>query len=135
MFSSGDERFYDSGGSVDKQSVRSGAGLRVLAAIIVAVVIVGWGAPVAQAKNRLPFVNQPLVPASTAPGGPGFSLTVNGTGFISGAVVRWNGSARATAFVNSSQLTVSILATDIASPSTATVTVVNPAPGGGASNA
>ena len=60
---------------------------------------------------------------------------MNGTGFVSGSVVNWNGSARATTFVSNSQLTVSILVSDIAIASTASVTVVNPSPGGGESNA
>src|SRR5439155_23111954 len=85
--------------------------------------------------NPVPLINQPLVPDATAPGGPGFTLTVNGTGFVSGALVNWNGSPRATTFVSDSQLTASILASDIAIASTASVTVVNPSPGGGESNA
>ncbi|PYV15246.1 MAG: hypothetical protein DMG21_15605 [Acidobacteria bacterium] len=36
-------------------------------------------------SNPVPFVNQPLVPSAVAPGGPDFTLTVNGTGFVSGA--------------------------------------------------
>ncbi len=40
--------------------------------------------------NPVPLVNQPLVPTTAAPGGPAFTLTVNGTGFVSGAVVNWN---------------------------------------------
>src|SRR5439155_23776146 len=70
----------------------------------------------------------------TVPGGPDFTLTVNGTGFVSGASVNWNGSARATTFVSTSQLTTTILASDIAIASTASVTVVNPSQGGGTSN-
>jgi hypothetical protein len=85
-------------------------------------------------SNPVPFVNQPLVPATVAPGSPTFTLTVNGTGFVSGSVVNWNASARATTFVNSSQLTAAILATDVAVAETGTVTVTSPAPGGGASN-
>src|SRR5207244_12940343 len=84
--------------------------------------------------NPVPFINQPLVPDAIAPGGPGFTLTVNGTGFVPGAVVNWNGSARATAFVSNSQLTVSILVSDSAIASTASVTVVNPSAGVGTSN-
>jgi hypothetical protein len=76
--------------------------------------------------NPVPFVNQPLVPAAAVPGGPAFTLTVNGTGFVSGAVVNWNGSARTTTFVSSSQLTASILVSDIALAGTANVTVTNP---------
>ena len=37
-------------------------------------------------NNPVPFVNQPLVPSAVAPGGPDFTLTVNGTGFVSGAI-------------------------------------------------
>jgi hypothetical protein len=87
-----------------------------------------------QAANPVPLINQPLVPDATAPGGAGFTLTVNGTGFVSGSVVNWNGGARATTFVSSSELTAAILASDIGKPTTASVTVVSPSPGGGASN-
>src|SRR5580698_1013191 len=86
------------------------------------------------AQNPTPFVNQPLIPASVAPGGAGFTLTINGTGFVSGSAVNWNGSPRTTAFISSSQVTASILSSDIATATTASVTVVSPAPGGGASN-
>jgi len=82
----------------------------------------------------VPLVNQPLIPDSASPGGSGFTLTVNGTGFVSGSVVEWNGNPRTTSFVSGSQLTASILAADIAIAGTATVTVSNPGPGGGVSN-
>lgn len=85
------------------------------------------------AQNAIPTVNQPLVPTATAPGGAAFTLTVNGTGFATGATVNWNGSARSTTVVSSSQVTAAILATDIATASTASITVTNPAPGGGTS--
>jgi hypothetical protein len=84
--------------------------------------------------NAVPFVSQPLVPTAVAPGSAGFTLTVNGSGFVSGSVVKWNGSSRTTSFVNSSQLTASILATDVSVAGTASVTVSSPAPGGGVSN-
>jgi hypothetical protein len=45
------------------------------------------------AQNPVPLINQPLVPDAVAPGGAEFTLTVNGTGFVSGSVVNWNGSA------------------------------------------
>jgi VCBS repeat protein/IPT/TIG domain-containing protein len=91
-------------------------------------------ATLANAANAVPFVNQPLVPASVAPGGSGFTLTVNGTGFVSGSTVNWNGSPRTTTFISSSQVTAAILSSDIATATTASVTVVSPAPGGGRSN-
>jgi hypothetical protein len=33
------------------------------------------------ARNTIPFIDQPLVPASAQPGGQEFLLTVNGAGF------------------------------------------------------
>jgi FG-GAP-like repeat len=100
------------------------------------VVFALWGvfSPVALAQNPVPFINLPLVPDATAPGGPPFTLTVNGTGFVSGSVVNWNGSALVTQFINASQLKATVPAADIAVASTAEVTVVNPAPRGGTSN-
>jgi len=89
----------------------------------------------AVAQNPEPLLNQPLAPDTVAPGSAAFKLTVNGTGFVSGSVVNWNGTSRATTFVSSSQLTASILASDVATAKTATVTVVSPSPGGGTSNA
>jgi uncharacterized protein (TIGR03437 family) len=76
-----------------------------------------------------------LSPSSAAAGGPAFTLTVTGNNFINGAVVRWSGADRATSFVSATQLTASITAADIAAAATVSVTVFNPAPGGGASNA
>jgi len=86
------------------------------------------------AENPVPLIYQPLSPDAVVPGGLAFKLTVNGTGFVSGSTVKWNGSARATNFVSDSKLTATVLATDIVSFNTASVTVVNPSPGGGASN-
>lgn len=80
----------------------------------------------AHAANPVPFVAQPLVPTSVAPGGPSFTLTVNGTGFVSSSVVNWNGSPRSTTFVSTSQLKASIPSTDIANPGTAIVIVISP---------
>ncbi len=84
--------------------------------------------------NPVPLINQPLVPAAASPGGPGFTLTVNGTGFVPGSVVNWNGGVRTTTFVSAGQLTATIFASDIATAGTASVTVRNPSPGGGISN-
>jgi hypothetical protein len=59
---------------------------------------------------------------------------LNGTGFVSDSVVNWNSVALATTFVNSSQLTALVPASDIATAGTASVTVASPGPGGGTSN-
>ncbi|QQS47372.1 MAG: hypothetical protein IPM66_01530 [Acidobacteriota bacterium] len=84
--------------------------------------------------NPVPVLTS-LSPNSTIQNGPPFSLTVNGTGFVEGAVVKWNGQDRTTTFVSSTQLIGTIAAADIAAAGTVQVTVFNPAPGGGASNA
>ena len=104
-----------------------------LTAALIATAVVVMGAS-AMAQNAVPVINQPVVPGQKVPGSAAFTLTVNGTGFVSGATVYWNGSARTTSFVSSSQVTASINSTDVATASTASVTVGNPAPGGGISN-
>jgi probable HAF family extracellular repeat protein len=86
------------------------------------------------AINPVPHIHQALFPDSSAPGSAGFTLTVEGTGFVQGAVVNWNGSSRSTSFQNSERLTTTINASDVAAAGTALVTVVNPTPGGGTSN-
>jgi hypothetical protein len=77
----------------------------------------------ALAANPVPFVNQPLLPATVAPGSGAFTLTVNGTGFVSTSVVKWNGSARNTTFVSSSELQAAISASDVATAGSAAITV------------
>jgi hypothetical protein len=86
------------------------------------------------ATNPVPALTT-LVPNSSTAGGAAFTLTVNGSNFVTSSVVRWNGAARTTTFVSSAQLTAAIPASDIATAGTAPVTVFNPAPGGGTSNA
>jgi hypothetical protein len=84
--------------------------------------------------NPVPFVSQPLVPATVKPGSGAFSLVVNGTGFTSSSIVNWNGTTRVTEFISSSSLKALINAADVAKPGTASVTVTTPGPGGGTSN-
>jgi VCBS repeat-containing protein len=75
-----------------------------------------------------------LDPQFIIAGSPAFLLRVIGSNFMSGLVVRWNGLDRVTAFVSPTELRASIPAADIVAGGTASVTVVNPAPGGGTSN-
>ncbi|MCS6881536.1 MAG: IPT/TIG domain-containing protein [Chloroflexaceae bacterium] len=86
------------------------------------------------ASNPVPAITS-LSPATVTAGGPAFTLTVTGSNFVNGAVVRWNGADRPTTFVSATQLTAQIPASDIAAAGTASITVVNPAPGGGVSGA
>ncbi|MBI2419219.1 MAG: hypothetical protein HYV28_15225 [Ignavibacteriales bacterium] len=93
-------------------------------------------------SNGLSFtVNNPspaidsITPSSAAAGGWAFTLIVNGSNFVPGSVVRWNGSARSTSFINSTRIDAEILAADIAAGGTASVRVYNGVPGGGTSSA
>jgi 6-phosphogluconolactonase (cycloisomerase 2 family) len=91
--------------------------------------------PPATCTNPVPLIGQPLVPDATPPGGSGFNLTLNGTGFVTNSIVKWNGVALPTTVVNDNQVTAMVPARDITVAGTASVTVTNPAPGGGTSNA
>jgi pimeloyl-ACP methyl ester carboxylesterase len=83
--------------------------------------------------NPVPVATS-LDPAAATAGGSDFQLNVYGTGFVSGSFVKWNGNRRATTYVSPTQVTAAIGAGDIAASGSATVKVVNPAPGGGPSN-
>ncbi len=84
-------------------------------------------------NNPLPSMSD-ITPDCKTTGGIAFTLTVNGSNFISSSVVRVNGANRITTFINSSQLQASILAADISSAGIKLVDVQNPAPGGGTSS-
>ena len=86
------------------------------------------------AANPIPFLNQPLTPSAVPPGSAALTLHLNGTGFVSGATVNFNGAPLATTFVDSAHLNAAVPATNLATAGTAFVTVVNPQPGGGSSN-
>lgn len=84
--------------------------------------------------NPVPSIST-ISPSSVVAGSGSFTLTVNGSNFVSGSVVQLNSSGRATTFVSPNQLTAIINSSDVASPTTYNVTVFNPGPGGGTSNA
>jgi hypothetical protein len=88
---------------------------------------------VAAQGNAVPFVNQPVMPTAVSPRSPGFVISVSGTGFVSGAVVQFNGVPLATTFVDSGHLTANVTAANVATAETAVITVANPSPGGGLS--
>lgn len=79
----------------------------------------------ALAQNPVPSISTPLFPETLAPGGPSFVLTVRGTGFVPSSVVQWNGTALPTTFDSSNQVKANVPSANIASPSTAWITVSN----------
>ena len=85
------------------------------------------------ASNPVPTISS-LSPASAAAGATAQTLTINGTNFVSTSTVTYNAAAHAATFVNSTQLTIQLSASDQAAAGTYAVVVTNPAPGGGTSN-
>lgn len=81
-------------------------------------------------NNALPVITG-ISPASVIVGSSAFTLTVNGTGFVGGSIIRFNNADHTTTFVSSTQLTTQIAAADVAATGTANITVFTPTPGGG----
>jgi hypothetical protein len=75
--------------------------------------------------NTQPVVTS-ISPTSATAGGPLFTLTVNGSGFVQGSQVTFNLNNVSTTFVNSIQLTASIPAHAIAIAGNPYVIVTNP---------
>ena len=99
----------------------------------------GGGTTAGQTFTIIPVTNPVPVLSGISPdeaseGGEAFTLTVTGSGLIPTSKVRWNGADRPTTYVSSTKVTASIPASDIATSGTRTVTVFNPAPGGGTSS-
>jgi hypothetical protein len=102
----------------------------------------GGGATSAQtftvnlAANPVPAISS-ISPLSKSVNSAAFTLTVNGSNFIAGSVVRVNGSDRATTFVSANQLTAQVLAGDLLAAGSLSITVNNPAnaTGGGGNSA
>ena len=65
----------------------------------------------------------------------GYTLTVNGSGFVRSSVVQVDGKSYPTTFVSPTQLKAQVSSSDLLSLGQHNVTVVNPSPGGGTSNA
>jgi hypothetical protein len=82
-----------------------------------------------------PTIFNPTQPDSARVGSPKLTLLVHGAGFISSSKVYWNGSALHTTVLSSSQLQAVVPARYLAAPTAAHITVINPPPIGGSSNA
>ena len=128
--------------------------IAVALTIAAALGVCGCGGGTSQSVNNQPVNSQPPPPTggpnpvptiqilfpSCAPAGEPVQLEVvgpyPGSNFVTGSVVRWNGSNRPTTSNGSiNGLIAQISASDVAAAGTATVTVFNPPPGGGSSNA
>jgi hypothetical protein len=72
-----------------------------------------------------------LSPSSATSGGAAFTLSVNGSNFVAGSIIKWGSTPLTTLFSSSAKLTAAVSTTLIASAAAPSVTVVNP--GGAAS--
>jgi hypothetical protein len=113
-----------------------------IASVGTAKVSVTTPVPGGGSSNSLPFVVTAPKPApsltsinptTVAAGGGAVTLTATGTNFAGTSVLRVNGSNRATTVVSATQLTTTILASDLAAAGALSISVLTPAPGGGTS--
>ena len=74
-------------------------------------------------------------PSCVAAGSLEQPVTVVGSGFLPGSVANWNGFGRTTSYIGGGALAMNLTTGDRAAVGTGVITVVNPSPGGGTSNA
>lgn len=67
-----------------------------------------------------------ISPSTITAGSSSFTLTATGTSFMNNSTINWNGSALSTTYVNSTSLTATIPAANVATAGTASVTVNTP---------
>lgn len=91
------------------------------------------GVPLAGASGQ-PVISS-IVPASANSGIGPFTIAVTGSNFGPNSKARWNGQIRGTAFFDATHLQVAIPPEDVAAVGRASITVFNPDPGTGTSNA
>jgi len=84
-------------------------------------------------NNPQPVIDG-LSPNSAEIGDGDQTIMINGTNFINGATVIWNGDPHLTTFVSDTVLRIQITATELADISSAPVVVLNPEPSVGPSN-
>jgi outer membrane protein assembly factor BamB len=66
-----------------------------------------------------------ISPTTVTAGGPGFTLTALGSGFLSSSVLQWNGSGLVTTVVSPTEITAQVPAADVAATGSAQITVAN----------
>jgi sugar lactone lactonase YvrE len=89
--------------------------------------VLAYDVPTAHAA---PTLTAPA-PTTVAAGSPPFALTVTGSNFVAGSMVRVGGSDRPTTWLSSTRLVATLTAADAAAGGPLAITVFTPAPGGG----
>ena len=75
-----------------------------------------------------------ISPNSVNAGSESITVTITGAGFVPNSLAEKNNSYRSTGYTDSNNLTMTLNASDLATPGSYLITVSNPAPGGGTSN-
>jgi len=94
----------------------------------------GGGGGGSGGNNPVPVILVVDPPAAVTDG-PDYYESVFGSSFVPSSTVQWDGTSLQTTFVNSTQLAAVVPNSARRSSGTAALTVVNPTPGGGTSNA
>ena len=107
-------------------SIRDWSIAMVTAVMLSAILISACGGYKAPSMNMStpggPMIAE-LVPNSATSGSPGFTLTINGSGFGTDAVIFWNSSMTSTMYVTGNQLIAAIPAADLGMKGTVSVYV------------
>jgi hypothetical protein len=95
----------------------------------------GSGTPVnLQVTNPSPTITS-VAPNVVLAGAASQAIVVTGTGFVPSTQIQVNGTARTTTFTNSTQVSVTLSASDLSAAGTLSLTALNSTPGGGTSTA
>jgi len=86
------------------------------------------------ADNPVPVLTS-ISPTTKNVGDNAFTLTLNGSSFVPNSIAKFNGTSLTTTFVNSSQITAQVSASNLINPASVNITVFSPAPAGGTSSA
>jgi hypothetical protein len=85
-------------------------------------------------NNPTPAISS-VSPTGVLAGSSDTPLDIVGSGFVSSSVVAWNGTALTTTFVSATDLKATVPAADLTGSSADQISVQNPVPGGGSSQA
>src|SRR5580704_13706522 len=99
--------------------------------LIVALIVCGLASACSQYNTNLSIQTSSSVltfvsPSTATVGSQGFTITANGNGFTTGALILWNGTALTTTLVSANQLTAPVPASDLTTAGTVNVSVQIP---------
>src|SRR5579863_7786782 len=84
--------------------------------------------------NPAPTISS-IAPSFATAGSGDTQVKISGSGFITSSTAQWNGTAISSTLVSGTELMATVPAADLAGSSASSISVENPAPGGGTSTA